>query len=271
MSFSRLGSGHAFIELSPSPERPSPALGVRHGASVSVDISSKATAGTPISKRKESAQREVNGNHDQRSIIDASDIIAAKRTKHEREVDQPVHSSTGKEADACSASAIAPGRSRSRKLVCDKLTAAFAGSANSTAIADEIEEALHKQLGEGKEYVAQARAILFNLKTGGIGSLKQKLLEGRCDLKQLPRMTGDELLSDAKSSEKATAQRKAAEATMVKPVEQQETDMFTCDSCSSTRTKFNRTAELRSYGAQQKMVSVSHVTCISCGNTWITR
>jgi len=164
-------------------------------------------------------------------------------------------------------------QARTRTLVREKFTQALGGQllADGNRLAAEIEEALFQQLGTGKEFATQARAILFNLKDVGAGSLRQKLLEGQCNPQQLPRMSGDELLSDKKSQEKAKEQQKAAEASTVKAEAQVETDMFTCESCSGTRTKYYRTSELRTYGAEQKMVSVSHVTCLMCGQTWVTR
>mmetsp|Transcript_38158 Transcript_38158/g.110171 ORF Transcript_38158/g.110171 Transcript_38158/m.110171 type:complete len:247 (-) Transcript_38158:20-760(-) len=158
-------------------------------------------------------------------------------------------------------------RARARELVCEKLVEAL----GDPQLVENIEHALNEQLGDGKEYSAQARTLLFNLKATGEGSLRQKLLEGRCRPEQLPKMSADEMLSDAKVSERADAQRRAAEASTVKAGAQEETDMFTCESCSGNRTAFTRTSELRSYGAEQKMVSVSHVTCLTCGNAWITR
>jgi len=159
---------------------------------------------------------------------------------------------------------------RSRGLVCEKLAEALGGSMGAT-LAAGIEKALHEQLGEGKEYSMQARTILFNLKATGDGSLKQKLLQGRFQPHQLPKMTTDEMLSDSKVSERALAQQKAVDSTVVKADAQQETDIFTCDACFGTRTAYTQTSELRSYGAEQKIVSVSHVTCLNCGQTWITR
>lgn len=163
-------------------------------------------------------------------------------------------------------------QARTRTLVREKFAQALGGQpTDSNSLAAEIEEALCRQLGTGKEFATQARTILFNLKDDGPGSLRQKLLEGQCHPKQLPRMSADKLLSDKKSQEKAKELQKAAEASTVKAEAQIETDIFTCESCSGTKTKYYRTSELRSYGAEQKMVSVSHVTCLTCGQTWVTR
>lgn len=237
MAFSKLGTSKVLLDLSPSPERP---------ASMVLGLRSKSPG------QGETGRTRLRGGSDSCFIDGALDERpAAKRSKHGQE--------------------DVSGRNRSRALVRDKLAAAFASSDAGVDIAAAIEEALHSQLGDGKEYSAQARAILFNLKDFGEGSLRQKLLGGRCDPTHLPKMTADELLNDAKSSERALAQRKAAEAATLKADALQETDMFTCESCSSTKTAYSQTAELRTYGAQQKMVSVSHVTCLSCGNSWITR
>lgn len=282
MAFEKLRKVEFCVDLSPSPERsistphrvssplPKPATSTGSSSDTRVGVSCSEQARCELqgdsrgSKGVDLRQVEPNAHQERRPSLEKE---TAKRAKHDNEVEDPVV----EEADACSASALEPTRSRSRSLVFEKLVTALGTAVGSTELATKIEEALHKQLGDGKEYSVQARAILFNLKDDVDGSLRHKLLEGRCDPMQLPKMTADELLSDSKSSARADAQRKAAEATTVNQAEQCETDMFTCETCSGTRTKYSTTSELRSYGAEQKMISVSHVTCITCGHTWITR
>mmetsp|Transcript_3678 Transcript_3678/g.9395 ORF Transcript_3678/g.9395 Transcript_3678/m.9395 type:complete len:244 (+) Transcript_3678:93-824(+) len=243
MAFANLKTHTLRIDLSSSPERPT-------------EQSPRPNTG---GKTKIASERKV-----------------VKRAKRDHKVDEPTPDSGGLPAAEAAPSESAQGeaahkQNRGRNLVCEKLKDALGGGLPAAALAAQIEEALHLQLGEGKEYASQARAILYNLKEAGGGSLRQKLLAGCCEPGQLPRMTAVELLSDAKSSEKTRAQQAAAEASMVKADAQVETDTFTCEACSSTRTKYNTTAELRTYGAQQKMISVSHVTCLACGQSWVTR
>lgn len=240
MTFSNLKRKPFCIDLSPSPERPT----------------LQSTRPNDGSKGERALERK-----------------AVKRTICDSKVDEPspeIESLLAVEASPSQGDA-AKNQNHGRSLVWEKLRDALGGDPSIFALATHIEEALHQQLGGGKEYSSQARAILFNLKEAGDGSLRQKLLAGHCEPSHLPRMTAAELLSDARKSEKARAQQAAAEASMVKADEQVETDMFTCESCFSTKTKYNTTAELRTYGAQQKMISVSHVTCLTCGQNWVTR
>lgn len=237
--------GHESLDLSSSPERPT------------LTIQRKAKAGVEKKVAKRTKCEQID-----KAVVREARIIGSSET------DAVTASAPDCGEKDQTASKVA---ARSRKLVCERLAEALGGGIDKANLATEIEEALHQQLGEEKEYLRQARAILFNLKATDDGSLKHKLLEGHCDPKQLPRMTADELLSDSKSSEKAAAQQKAIQAAMIKLDAQCETDMFTCESCSATRTAHTQTTEMRHHGAEQKIHVVSHVTCLTCGFTWTTR
>mmetsp|Transcript_22025 Transcript_22025/g.50325 ORF Transcript_22025/g.50325 Transcript_22025/m.50325 type:complete len:241 (-) Transcript_22025:30-752(-) len=231
--------GSSWLELSPSPER-----------EVHLDL-----------------EKVDVRHHGEQTDRTAQDTRPVKRMKPERRVEEQGTNAAARTTDAAVA-ASAPAGAKKRQLVRGKLEAALGGKAQ---LAEEVESALHEQLATEKEYLAQVRAIVFNLKASGEGTLRQKLLLGKCDLKKLPRMTADELLSDAKSSVRAAARRKAEESMMLKPDKQCETDEFTCEACSGTRTYHTQTTEMRKHGAEQKLHSVSHVTCIACGHTWTTR
>jgi hypothetical protein len=158
-------------------------------------------------------------------------------------------------------------RYKSHEFVRERLAEALGGNASKLGVAAEIaakiDDALHDQLGE-KEYFAQARAILFNLKAVGDGSLKQKLLDGKCDPKQLPKMKADGLANDTINSARETARRKSAEANTIKPDAQYQTDLFTCGVCSGTHTEHGSYEEMRGHG----IYTVCDVTCLTCGHVW---
>jgi len=248
MTFTSLRKrGYLCIDLSPSPERST-------FASSEEDRTGKVSTACLKSSPKRAKQSQQSGDP-VLSIESLQAILGAGQTEH---------------GDATKRDPTNM-RSHVRNLVHAKLAGALGTDPLHAHLATEVEEALHQQLGDGKAYSAQARAILFNLKDNENGSLKRKLFDGRIDAKLLPKMHADEMLSDAKSSQKAKVQKAAAEASTVKGDVQVETDMFTCESCGSTKTKYSTTAEMRTYGAQQKMVSVSHVTCLACGQSWVTR
>ena len=87
-------------------------------------------------------------------------------------------------------------RSPRRRTVVQRLGAALAAcqpGPRGLLLAKEIEAELNEQL-QGRQYLSQARALLFNVKDA-TNDLGQRLLRGDLEVSQLPTLSSEEMAS----------------------------------------------------------------------------
>lgn len=169
-----------------------------------------------------------------------------------------------------------------RKKIREKIAEAFGqverldvkdGSADDSldmkdprSLADDIESALDDQLNE-KEYVAQARAILFNLKDKKNHLFRFKLLVGAIQPKDVPKLTAAEMASDEKNAERKK-QREDAMAAIdqdwaMKNGQVRISGLFTCGKCKGTQTTY---FQMQTRSSDEPMTTFA--SCLTCGNRW---
>eukprot|EP00929_Paragymnodinium_shiwhaense_P066853 TRINITY_DN33588_c0_g1_i1.p1 TRINITY_DN33588_c0_g1~~TRINITY_DN33588_c0_g1_i1.p1 ORF type:complete len:427 (+),score=126.86 TRINITY_DN33588_c0_g1_i1:78-1283(+) len=134
------------------------------------------------------------------------------------------------------------------------------------ALAAEIEDELNKQLKE-KEYFNQARAIIFNLKDKKNIAFRLKLLMGSWNIEEIPKLTAEDMASDAKTSERAALRKFAMEEIQsdwaMKNGQIRITGMFTCGKCKGTKTTYY---QMQTRSSDEPMTTFA--SCLSCGNRW---
>merc|ERR1712129_276354 len=142
------------------------------------------------------------------------------------------------------------------------------------ALAFDIERELHSQLCLGKEYVAQARSIVFNIKDTRNPNFRRKLLCGFFEPWELPQMTGEEMASEAKTAERARWRQKALEAAALKPGNETLTNAHTCEKCCATDCAASMSMATESCvrsGGEPLPTVVTHIRCLSCCHAWTLR
>jgi len=148
------------------------------------------------------------------------------------------------------------------------------GLERAKALASDIERELHAQLSLSKEYVAQARSIVFNIKDTRNPNFQRKLLCGFFEPWELPKMTGEEMASEAKAAERATWRQKSWEAIALKPGKYFLTNDHTCEKCSGTNCAASTSMAVESCvrsGGEPLPTVVTHIRCLSCCHAWTLR
>lgn len=137
-------------------------------------------------------------------------------------------------------------------------------------LAAEIEEALHSQLADGKDnrdYMSQARAVLFNLKDARNPTFRFKLMVGFIQPEQVPKLSSEDMASDDKNAERMKMRKDAMEEIQsdwaLKHGEQRITGMFTCGKCKGVKTTY---FQMQTRSSDEPMTTF--VTCLTCNNRW---
>lgn len=137
-------------------------------------------------------------------------------------------------------------------------------------LATEIEEALNSQLGDGKdnrEYMSQARAVLFNLKDAKNPTFRFKLMVGFIEPDKVPKLSSEDMASDNKNAERQKMRKDAMEEIQsdwaLKHGEQRITGMFTCGKCKGVKTTY---FQMQTRSSDEPMTTF--VTCLTCNNRW---
>eukprot|EP00927_Polykrikos_kofoidii_P054828 TRINITY_DN49182_c0_g1_i1.p1 TRINITY_DN49182_c0_g1~~TRINITY_DN49182_c0_g1_i1.p1 ORF type:complete len:439 (+),score=89.12 TRINITY_DN49182_c0_g1_i1:98-1318(+) len=136
------------------------------------------------------------------------------------------------------------------------------------ALANDIEEALFQHFeGKEKDYVLQARTIIFNLKDKKNHNFRLKLLVGFFQPQQVPTLTAEDMASDEKKSERAKMRQFSMEEIQsdwaLKKGKIQITGMFTCGKCKATKTTY---FQMQTRSSDEPMTTF--VTCLNCNNRW---
>lgn len=134
-------------------------------------------------------------------------------------------------------------------------------------LASEIEQALYNQLKIEKEYLGQARSILFNLRDSKNPTFIFKLMVGYFTPDQVPKLTAEDMASDAKNAERAKLRQYSMEEIQtdwaLKHGGQRITGMFTCGKCQGTKTTY---FQMQTRSSDEPMTTF--VSCLSCNNRW---
>lgn len=169
-----------------------------------------------------------------------------------------------------------------REKIIEKIAEAFGqvdkldvveGSANDDTdmkdpktLAVEIEKALNDQLTE-KEYVAQARAVLFNLKDKKNHLFRFKLLVGAIPPVSVPKLGASDMASDEKNAERRKQRDEAMAAIdqdwAMKNGQIRISGLFTCGKCKGTQTTY---FQMQTRSSDEPMTTFA--TCLTCGNRW---
>jgi len=141
-----------------------------------------------------------------------------------------------------------------------ELHAHFQGS-----ITDKSTE-VDKQKAE-KEYIGQARAVLFNLKDKKNPMFRFKLLVGAIQPKQVPKLGAADMASEEKNAERRK-QRDDAMAAIdqdwaLKNGQIRISGLFTCGKCKGTQTTY---FQMQTRSSDEPMTTFA--SCLSCGNRW---
>jgi len=130
----------------------------------------------------------------------------------------------------------------------------------------EIEEALHSQLQE-KEYLNQARAVIFNLKDKKNHTFRFKLMVGYYPPEKVPKLSAEDMASDEKNAARAKMRQDAMDAIdegwAQKHGATRISGMFTCGRCKGTRTTY---FQMQTRSSDEPMTTF--VTCLQCNNRW---
>jgi transcription elongation factor S-II len=140
------------------------------------------------------------------------------------------------------------------------------GMADPQTLAADIETALHSHLSE-KEYINQARALLFNLKDKKNPTFRFKLLVGAIRPEQVPKLSAAEMASDQKIAERKKLRDEAmAEIDQdwaMKNGQIRISGLFTCGKCKGTQTTY---FQMQTRSSDEPMTTFA--SCLSCGNRW---
>eukprot|EP00438_Fugacium_kawagutii_P028568 Skav232557 [mRNA] locus=scaffold3309:59634:60557:- [translate_table: standard] len=140
-------------------------------------------------------------------------------------------------------------------------------------LAAEIEHVLHKQL-EGRQYVNQARSLLYNIKDASNSEFCRSLLQGDFDVCQLPSISAEDMASSSRNARRAQVRKEALEAAAMRPADHMVTDKFVCEKCGSTNTAYTQSAAVESCvrsGGEPVETLVTFVTCLACSHSWTER
>jgi len=131
----------------------------------------------------------------------------------------------------------------------------------------EIEQALADQCTTEKEYLSQARSILFNLKDSKNPTFRFKLMVGFYKPEQVPKLTAEDMASDEKNAERAKLRKYSMEEIQsdwaLKNGQLRLTGMFTCGKCKGTKTTY---FQMQTRSSDEPMTTF--VTCLTCNNRW---
>mmetsp|Transcript_13805 Transcript_13805/g.25677 ORF Transcript_13805/g.25677 Transcript_13805/m.25677 type:complete len:142 (-) Transcript_13805:54-479(-) len=133
------------------------------------------------------------------------------------------------------------------------------------ALATEIEEAMANQLPE-KEYLNQARSIIFNLKDSTNPTFRFKLMVGFYAPDKVPKLSAEEMASDAKNKERAKQRQYAMEEIQSDWAVKRGagiSGLFTCGKCKGTKTTY---FQMQTRSSDEPMTTF--VTCLTCNNRW---
>jgi len=157
--------------------------------------------------------------------------------------------------------------SRSSKL----LEMAVQSSAGSPALKDppllavEIENALHAQIANEKEYRAQARAVSSNLKDESNNTFRLKLMLGYFTPEQVPKLTAEDMASDEKRALRKEIRREAMEAADAewasKHTQGEVNGVFSCESCHGSNT-----INFEIPSGKPDSAPTIVVICVACGH-----
>eukprot|EP00928_Gymnodinium_smaydae_P049572 TRINITY_DN3328_c2_g2_i1.p1 TRINITY_DN3328_c2_g2~~TRINITY_DN3328_c2_g2_i1.p1 ORF type:complete len:393 (-),score=115.08 TRINITY_DN3328_c2_g2_i1:178-1356(-) len=140
-------------------------------------------------------------------------------------------------------------------------------SKDPAVLGAEIEAALFKDLPSEKEYLAQARAILFNLKDKRNPAFKFKLLVGFITPDKVAKLGAADMASDEKNAERRKMAMDAMAAIdqdwAMKNGQIRISGMFTCGKCKGTQTTY---FQMQTRSSDEPMTTFA--TCLSCGNRW---
>jgi len=137
---------------------------------------------------------------------------------------------------------------------------------DATELAAEIETALNNDLND-KEYLSQARAVLFNLNDKKNHSFGFKLAVGAIKPQQVPKLSASDMASDAKN-----AQRQKDKADGMAAIDQdwamkngqiRISGLFTCGKCKGTQTTY---FQMQTRSSDEPMTTFA--SCLTCGNRW---
>merc|ERR1719356_913732 len=106
----------------------------------------------------------------------------------------------------------------------------------------EIEQALVEQCSTEKEYLNQARSIVFNLKDAKNPTFRSKVMLGYYSPGQVPRLSTEDMASDVKNAERKRMRKDSMEEVQsdwaMKNGPQKITGMFTCSKCKGVKTTY---------------------------------
>eukprot|EP00747_Dinoflagellata_sp_TGD_P165506 gnl/TRDRNA2_/TRDRNA2_186849_c0_seq1.p1 gnl/TRDRNA2_/TRDRNA2_186849_c0~~gnl/TRDRNA2_/TRDRNA2_186849_c0_seq1.p1 ORF type:complete len:393 (+),score=94.54 gnl/TRDRNA2_/TRDRNA2_186849_c0_seq1:77-1180(+) len=135
------------------------------------------------------------------------------------------------------------------------------------ALANEMEEALNEQLPEEKDYLNQARSILFNLKDTKNLDFRFKLMVGVFKPEHVPKLTPEDMASDernqARNKLKAEAMAEIESDWAMRHGGVNITGMFTCGKCKGTKTTY---FQMQTRSSDEPMTTFAR--CLTCGNRW---
>merc|ERR1712232_682096 len=118
-----------------------------------------------------------------------------------------------------------------------------------------------------KEYLNQSRSILFNIKDSKNPTFRWKLSVGFYKPDQVPKLTAEDMASDARKAERAKMRQEAAEAIQtdwaLRHGQQRICGMFTCGKCKGTKTTY---FQMQTRSSDEPMTTF--VTCLGCNNRW---
>jgi len=184
-----------------------------------------------------------------------------------------------------------------REKIRDKIAEAFGesgtleskeGSANdgvdlkdASVLAAEIEAALHahfqgtlsetssndKKVEAEKNYISQARAVLFNLKDKKNSVFKFKLQVGAILPEHTPKLGAADMASDEKNAERRKQKEDAMAAIdqdwAMKNGQIRISGLFTCGKCKGTQTTY---FQMQTRSSDEPMTTFA--SCLQCGNRW---
>lgn len=134
-------------------------------------------------------------------------------------------------------------------------------------LAKEIEEELSIQCSSEKEYLGQARSIIFNLKDSKNKTFSFKLMVGFYKPSQVPKLSAEDMASDAKVAERAKLRQDSMEAIQtdwaLRHGQQKICGLFTCGKCKGVKTTY---FQMQTRSSDEPMTTF--VTCLTCNNRW---
>jgi len=137
---------------------------------------------------------------------------------------------------------------------------------DTTELAAEIETALNNDLND-KEYLSQARAVLFNLKDKKNHMFGFKLSVGAIKPADVPKLTANDMASDAKNAERQKFKSDAMAAIdqdwAMKNGQIRISGLFTCGKCKGTQTTY---FQMQTRSSDEPMTTFA--SCLQCGNRW---